>query len=69
MSNTIKYDELSVDHEAVKAGHAMVDLYEQHSTIYPAISEIKKQYPNLSNDVIIALWIGMNAYCCPVSSD
>ncbi|MBQ4851022.1 hypothetical protein [Pseudoalteromonas sp. MMG012] len=61
MSDTIVFTELSEEHVVVKAADAMVLAHSKHETMYPAILAVRESFPSLTNDVIMSLWVGINA--------
>lgn len=57
----IRVRDLHKDHWLVKAGKSMVLAHSKHETLLPALEEITEQYPQLSSDMGIAMWIGINS--------
>ena len=61
MTIEIKITELSIDHPAVKAAYEMVAAHIRYKTMNPAVFEIKEEFPELDEQVIMAMWIAINA--------
>ena len=45
----------------IKAACAMVRAHRDHETMIPAIDDVAEQYPNLTQDQLTCLWMGVNA--------
>lgn len=57
----IKVDELHKDHNVVRAAHEMVHSHGKHETLLPALYEVREQFPDVSTEVLIGIWLGVNA--------
>ena len=57
----IKIADLSRDHQLVQAGYAMEKAHDEHETMHPALMAVHEKFPDLQPNIIIALWIGVNA--------
>ena len=57
----IRLDELSKEHEMVRAAYAMVAAHSDYETALPALEDIQAQFPNIEPEHLVILWIGINA--------
>ena len=57
----VKIKDLNRNHEAVRAGIAMVKAHKKHKTMVPAIDELRLEFPSIEYGCLILLWIGVNA--------
>jgi hypothetical protein len=53
--------DLSKEHPIVKAAHAMVVAHGDNETLLPAIDEVREGFPEISQEQLIVLWVGINA--------
>jgi hypothetical protein len=57
----IKVKDLDENHPAVKAAHHMVRAHWIHETLNPAVYEVSEAFPELDPQLILAMWIAVNA--------
>ena len=57
----LRLDELHKDHDLVRAAHAMVHAHMDHETALPALEDVREQFPDVSAEHLICLWVGINA--------
>lgn len=57
----IAVKDLHKEHPIVLAANQMVEAHGQHDTMLPALECVAESFPELSNEVLIALWCGVNA--------
>ena len=58
---SIKMEYLDSNHPVIKAAILMADVYDKFDTMVPAIELVDTEIPGLTEDILISLWIGMNA--------
>lgn len=59
MQITVK--DLHKEHPVVLAAKAMVDAHNKHETMLPALECVAEKIPEVPNEILIALWCGVNA--------
>lgn len=60
-SQPIDVISLDKDHELIKAAYLMIEAHRKHATIVPALEEVDAVYPEFPAEVLITLWVGINA--------
>lgn len=58
---TIELRDLHREHPLVQASKDMVKAHENNDTLVPALEEMSEKYPELSEDYLILLWLGVNS--------
>lgn len=63
----IKIAELSKTHRAVVAAHYMREQYFTHETMLPACEAVMEQFPELTPDQVMCMWLATNASNCSLA--
>jgi len=61
MALKLKVSELSKGHPANRAANRMVAAHRNNETMVPALFEVKEEFPQLDDQVLIAMWLAVNA--------
>lgn len=56
--------DLNVEHPVVKAGRLMQDVYHKYDGMAEPCQIVHKQFPQLSPEQIMCLWVGVNMAEC-----
>jgi hypothetical protein len=59
MQITVK--DLHKEHPVVLAAQKMVDAHSEYETMLPALECVAESFPEVPNEILIALWCGVNA--------
>lgn len=57
----LEVKDLSKDHPVVKAAYRMVEAHQWNETLLPAIEQLSDEFPEIEPEILIALWLGINA--------
>ena len=57
--NCLNIDGIPIE-EVIKAGRAMVIAFAENEMLWDAVDEVKEQFPSVSTDTLMALWVGVN---------
>lgn len=57
----LRVNKLHKDHDVVRAARAMVYAHIDNETMVPALEDVREQFPDVPDDYLICLWIGINA--------
>lgn len=57
----IEVRDLHKEHPAVLAAYAMVEAYEAHDTLLPAVEEVLNKFPDEDESHVAAMWLAINA--------
>jgi len=57
----ITVKDLHKEHPVVLAAQKMVDAHSEHETMLPALECVAESFPEVPNEILIALWCGVNA--------
>ncbi|EOW9459296.1 hypothetical protein ACOCGI_000343 [Vibrio cholerae] len=57
----IKIKDLHKAHAAVLGARLMAKVYPEHETMSPACEIVNEQFPELTAEQVMCLWLGVNA--------
>lgn len=57
----IQIKDLSKNHPVVLAASLMAEMYHQYETMVPACEAVIEEFPHLTPEQVICLWLGVNA--------
>lgn len=56
----IEIKDLDINHPLVSAAHLMSEAYNHYETMMPACAMVWKQFPQLTQEQVICLWVGVS---------
>lgn len=57
----IRIKDLHKEHTAVRAARLMAKVYPEHETMIPACEIVYEEFPKLTPEQVMCLWLGVNA--------
>ena len=61
MTTEVTIEELHKEHPLVQAARAMVKAHGEHEMMFAALEQVKNEFPNIRTELLITLWVGINA--------